>query len=56
VHLLLPFIYCRRDHRAKLVQYVENITLAQVPADNRASLAPRAKRPVLPTMAPPPSL
>jgi hypothetical protein len=30
VHLLLPFLYCEREHRQQLVQYVENITLAQM--------------------------
>lgn len=29
VHLLLPFMFCEYKYRAKLVQYVENITLAQ---------------------------
>lgn len=29
VHLLLPFMWCKREYRAKLVQYVESITLAQ---------------------------
>ena len=29
VHLLLPFMFCEHKYRAKLVQYVENITLAQ---------------------------
>ena len=29
VHLLLPFVHCRDDLRQKLVQYTENITLAQ---------------------------
>jgi hypothetical protein len=29
VHLLLPFLFCKREHRQKLVQYIENITLAQ---------------------------
>jgi hypothetical protein len=29
VRLLLPFMFCQRDHRDKLAQFVENITLAQ---------------------------
>jgi hypothetical protein len=29
VHLFLPFMFCEYKYRAKLVQYVENITLAQ---------------------------
>jgi hypothetical protein len=29
VHLLLPFLFCTREHRQKLIQYIENIALAQ---------------------------
>ena len=30
VHLLLPFVFCDREQRPKLIQYVENISLVQV--------------------------
>eukprot|EP01043_Picozoa_sp_COSAG02_P050198 COSAG02_NODE_5132_length_4604_cov_2.147170_6_plen_47_part_00 len=29
VRLLLPFMFCHRDYREGLAQFVENITLAQ---------------------------
>lgn len=42
VHLLLPFMFCEYKYRAKLVQYVENITLAQALGAPCLRLLPRA--------------
>lgn len=45
VHLLLPFLFCRRDQRPKLVQYVENITLAQALGAPNARVASQVSYP-----------